>query len=248
MSSKIIVSKRTAAVIGKGPSIKNCKSDYINRFDDIIICNKPVFEGYESYIPKRANIQFRNKHAENFSKNELDELGLQLIVYTDDHTNFKNNQGIEKISCRNFLSEDIFHLRKYNFKEEKSVTGYQIRFNDNEELVINHPSTGIIALTCAIMSKNYDKIFIAGLDLNEQDKSVYYYNTKDYEEHEKIKLGKQYSINGIQKTEVLHEKGEKLLNYILYLFKKYNNIIFEVTTTNENFKKMCCDIENVKFI
>ena len=41
---------KSAVIIGKGPSILKTTPDYINRFDDVIICNKPIWDGYDKHM------------------------------------------------------------------------------------------------------------------------------------------------------------------------------------------------------
>ena len=54
------MSKKSIAIIGKGPSILRSKKEIIDYFDDVAICNHPVFKNYEKYISNRAHLDFSN--------------------------------------------------------------------------------------------------------------------------------------------------------------------------------------------
>ena len=41
---------KSVAIIGKGPSVKRCKREFVESFDEVAICGRPVFDGYEEFI------------------------------------------------------------------------------------------------------------------------------------------------------------------------------------------------------
>ena len=45
--------KKTVAILGKGPSVGRCKKSFIDKFEHVVGCGKPVFKGYEHLVGDR---------------------------------------------------------------------------------------------------------------------------------------------------------------------------------------------------
>lgn len=76
---------KSIAIIGKGPSVKRCKRDFIESFDEVAICGRPVFDGYEEYIGERADWDFANHTAINYPHDLQEKLGFPEFISVGSH-------------------------------------------------------------------------------------------------------------------------------------------------------------------
>ena len=67
---------KSIAIIGKGPSTKRCRREFVESFDEVAICGRPVFDGYEEFIGERAHWDFLNNSATKYSNELVEKLGI----------------------------------------------------------------------------------------------------------------------------------------------------------------------------
>ena len=49
------IKMKSVVIIGKGPSVQRCTKKFIDSFDDVAICNHPVYKRYEHLISNHAD-------------------------------------------------------------------------------------------------------------------------------------------------------------------------------------------------
>ena len=49
---------KSVVIIGKGESVLRCTKEFVDTFDEVAICNRPVYEGYEHLISNHADYDF----------------------------------------------------------------------------------------------------------------------------------------------------------------------------------------------
>jgi hypothetical protein len=76
---------KSIAIIGKGPSVKRCNRDFVDSFDEVAICNRPVFEGYEQYIGNRAHWDFANGSAKPYPPHIQKMIGFPEFIPVGEH-------------------------------------------------------------------------------------------------------------------------------------------------------------------
>ena len=74
--------KKSVAILGKGPSVKRCTKKFIDKFNTVVGCGKPVFEGYEDIIGNNMQYDYSNKTSTDYSSLERDRLGVYNHVDT----------------------------------------------------------------------------------------------------------------------------------------------------------------------
>ena len=68
------------------PHIQKSKKEYIDKFDEVAICGRPIFNGYEHFIGERAHYDFCNcKDPRLYSDNLLKKLGIQIVINTNNN-------------------------------------------------------------------------------------------------------------------------------------------------------------------
>ena len=155
---------RSAILIGKGPSILRTTSEYVSSFDDVIIVNRPIWDGYENHIPRKADIQYRNNSTEDFSKEEMVELGIRKVVSITS------------------VGEELREEAHHGIVE---VEYPRFQPGPNDSIVLNYkdisfsPSGGVLTFHHVVESGEYDKISVVGLspsgrrkDFNDSIKSA----------------------------------------------------------------------------
>ena len=88
---------KSVAILGKGPSVKRCTKDFIDLFDLVVVCGRPVFDGYEAYIGERAHYDYSNRTSTSYTTEQKSKLGIRKWVDTGSGTDekmyyFKNKE------------------------------------------------------------------------------------------------------------------------------------------------------------
>ena len=140
--------KKSIVIIGKGPSISRCKEEYVNQFDEVAICGRPIFDNYQHLIGKRTHYDFLNcGDPRIYSPKLIKSLGIVKVF----------NTGGRKIK-----------------RDEKIVPFSHIEYEDDlrnkllpyfKKKYVLDPSCGIFAFKYLLDSGKYDKIALVGFDL-----------------------------------------------------------------------------------
>ena len=231
---------RSAILVGKGPSILRTTSEYVNSFDDVVIVNRPVWDGYEKHIPKRADIQYRNNSTENFSREELVELGIKKVVSitsVGEKLVEEAHHGIVEVEYPPFVAGP-----------QQSI---QITWPDrpNTRNIVFSPSGGVLAFYHIVESGEYDKISVVGLDLLMVGKRAYYFEPEEMQDNVKYLLHNgTYNEDGfIRKQESLHSE-EDAIAYMTGVIADRTDIYFEITSNNEKLINDVSGFSNVRII
>jgi len=233
---------RSAIIIGKGPSILRTTSEYVNSFDDVVIVNRPVWDGYEKHIPKRADIQYRNNSTENFSKEELVELGIKKVVSI--------------ASVGDELCEEAHHgIIEVEYPPFSTGPGNwrptQISWSDraNTRNIVFSPSGGVLAFYHIVESGEYDRISVVGLDLLMNGKRAYYFEPEEMQDNLKYLFDQGiYSREGFIRTqESLHSEIDTI-RYISGVIEEKADIHFDITSDNEKLIGLIQDLPNTTIL
>ena len=80
------MSKKSIAILGKGPSVKKCTREFIDSFDEVAACGRPVFSGYEQFIGERVHYDFANRTSTPYSPQQMKKLGVLETIDTGSNT------------------------------------------------------------------------------------------------------------------------------------------------------------------
>lgn len=108
--------EKSIIIIGKGPSILRCKRTFVDSFDEVAGCGRPVFNGYEQYLGNRLHYHFANKTGTPYTKEEEITLGIKELICTADNTPIRNNFKYKDLDpSTGILAFDYFvQKREYN--------------------------------------------------------------------------------------------------------------------------------------
>ena len=81
--------EKSIAILGKGPSVARCTKEFIDSFDEVAICGRPIFDGYEEIIGRRAHWDFANESAVAYSSEMRERLGNPIWINTDDQSPYR---------------------------------------------------------------------------------------------------------------------------------------------------------------
>jgi len=85
--------KKSIVIIGKGPSVQRCTKEFIDSFNEVAICNRPLFDGYEHLISNRAHYDFitNDIHQRKYTEEFKEKLGIIETIYTGDESILRKN-------------------------------------------------------------------------------------------------------------------------------------------------------------
>ena len=209
---------KSIAIIGKGPSIKKCKREWIDKYDKVAICGRPIFKKYEDKLGDRAHYDFCNcGDPRIYGKKEMDRLGIKKVINT--------NKPIlrHKIKKRDCCPTGIDY--------EPNGRSVVIDFFKNKYNL--NPATGTIAIEYLLREKKYNKIGLFGFDLMEQGEDVYYFPKKDVQVSLQVYFNnKTYGKNGKR----IEKSGHDLnltFKYICDVIKNNPQIEFEILSARK---------------
>lgn len=206
---------KSIAIIGKGPSIKRCKREFIEEYDEVATCGRPIFSKYEHLIGNRAHLDFCNCHDPRiYQKDRIKDLGIRRVINTN-----------------NPIPKNIYFCpngEEYDPNGRNKVINF---FKNNYDL---DPATGTIAIQYILDMKKYDKIGIFGFDLMEVNENVYYFDQQEVQTslHYLYKNGVYKNGKRIKKT---GHNLKKTFKYISDIIEKNKNIEFTILS-NRKFK------------
>lgn len=172
---------KSIIIIGKGPSIQRCTRKFVESFDEVAICNRPKFEGYEDLIGERAHWDFVTNlidiryYSEDFKK----KLGLKETILTGKNSDLRNNfsyKGLDPstgtLAFSYFLNKneynhiclvgfDLFEKNKhfYYFKTEELTDSMKYLVGNGtftENLVFTKDSGHNASLTREYMTEMFE--------------------------------------------------------------------------------------------
>lgn len=227
---------KSVVIIGKGPSILRTSSAYINSFDKIVIINRPVWEGYEKFIPKKAHIQYRNNSTQNFSKEEIKELGLEKVVSTA-HPGEKLHPDAH---------HDLIEVEYPPFTPgpDRSIIMSSDPLDPNTHFL---PSSGPVAVAHLLSKDEFSKMALVGFDLMALDHRAYYFKTNELQRNLKYLFGLGYysSDENFIRLKPSDHNIEQTQGFLVEKMKQYADVKFEVTTDNVNFYTLLTALPNV---
>jgi len=214
---------KSIIILGKGPSILRCNKEFVDKFDDIAICNFPVLNSFFENLIKDRNILYHFANCGTFDERYDLNVHNKLCIKNIINTNSKDNKAYaDYLKNHSLIKENIKETMLEKFKS------YDL-----------DPNTGTMALQYILDTKNYNKIALVGFDNFKKGDNVYYYETKDY--NKKIKY--LIDLNIITKDGVYNQiSGHdplKTKKYYEDVFKKNVNIKFELITQLEFDDKYC---------
>jgi hypothetical protein len=225
---------RSAILIGKGSSILRTTSEYVSSFDDVIIVNRPIWDGYENHIPRRADIQYRNNSTEDFSKEEMAELGLRKVV------------SIAQVG-EQFSEEAHYGIIEVEYPPFQPGPNNSIALNYKD--ISFSPSGGVLAFHHIVESGEYDNISVVGLDLMMVGKRAYYFEPEEMQDNVKYLLHNgTYSREGFLTIKKSLHSEEHALTYMAGVIEEKTGIRFEITSDNEKLIGLIEDLPNTTIL
>jgi len=218
---------KSIVIIGKGPSVQRCTKEFIDSFDEVAICNHPVYPQYEHLISNHADYDFINVGDPNpYKKKRLESLGIKYII---------NTGGCTIMDPPNTI------LPSYNINYHPFYRGVCLDYFKTEHNL--DPSTGIMAFHYFISKPEYTKIALVGFDLFQKGTTIYYFKKQE------VSKSLQYLWDkGIydKTSTILQESGHntyKTYNYLINQIKNHSTKKFEIFT-NYSFES----IDNLKIL
>ena len=214
---------KSIIILGKGPSILRCNKEFVDKFDDIAICNFPVLNSFFENLIKDRNILYHFANCGTFDERYDLNVHNKLCIKNIINTNSKDNKAYA-----NYLKNHS--LIKENIKETmlEKFKSYDL-----------DPNTGTMALQYILDTKKYNKIALVGFDNFKKGDNVYYYETKDYNKKIKYLIDSNIITKDGVYNQISGHDPLKTKKYYEDVFKKNTNIKFELITQLEFDDKYC---------
>lgn len=216
---------KSIIILGKGPSLLRCNKEFVDKFDDIAICNFPVLNSFFENLIKDRNILYHFANCGTFDERYDLNVHNKLCIKNIINTNSKDNKAYA-----NYLKNHS--LIKENIKETmlEKFKSYDL-----------DPNTGTMALQYILDTKKYNKIALVGFDNFKKGDNVYYYETKDYNKKIKYLIDSNIITKDGVYNQISGHDPLKTKKYYEDVFKKNVNIKFELITQLE-FKDKYCNL------
>ena len=228
---------QSAIIIGKGTSILRTTASYIEGFDKIVIANRPVWDGYEKYLPKKAHIQYRNNSTQNFSAQEFIDLGIERVVSTalpPEKLPYEAHHGFVDVEYSKF-QRDPNGTR--NLFLEYVIDGVKRKIN---------PSTGILAFYDIVHSGLFGRISLVGFDLVMTNERVYYFKPTEMQPNLQYLLDNgTYQREGFLNMKTNDHSVQTTGEFLYTLMMVNRHIQFEIMTDNTVFRDSLDNLDNV---
>ena len=214
---------KSIIILGKGPSLLRCNKEFVDKFDDIAICNFPVLNSFFENLIKDRNILYHFANCGTFDERYDLNVHNKLCIKNIINTNSKDNKAYA-----NYLKNHS--LIKENIKETmlEKFKSYDL-----------DPNTGTMALQYILDTKKYNKIALVGFDNFKKGDNVYYYETKDYNKKIKYLIDSNIITKDGVYNQISGHDPLKTKKYYEDVFKKNVNIKFELITQLEFDDKYC---------
>lgn len=215
----IYIIMKSIAIIGKGSSIKRSKREWIDKYDEVAICGRPIFKQYEHLIGERAHLDFCNcRDPRIYSTKMIEKLGITKIINTNKPTDKNKKRGL----CPNGIEYDTNGRNKV-------ITFFKDKYNLD-------PSTGTIAIEYLLREKKYNKIGLFGFDLMEVGEDVYYFPKSKVQESLQVYFRDgTYTKDGKRIRKTGHDL-DLTFKYMCDVIKNNSDISFEILS-NRKFPK-----------
>ena len=82
---------KSIVIICKGPSVKRCTREFIDQFDEVVICGYPVLDNFFFKLISGKKIKFHFANCGDFDKRYTDKINELLKIDKVINTNVSNN-------------------------------------------------------------------------------------------------------------------------------------------------------------
>lgn len=215
---------KSIIIFGKGPSVSRCTREFVDQYDDIVICNYPFLNDFFKDLIKDREILYHFANCSTFDERYTNEVNNNLKIKNIINTNKPPNH------YANFLRNTI--LIRESIRESM--------INKFKPFDLD-PNTGTMALQYVLDSKQYNKIALIGFDNFKMGEQTYYFKPNDYNDKMKI-YTRDGNITSDGRFNIIsgHDPDKTKL-YYEYVFKNNTDINFELITNmtfEENYSNV----------
>ena len=206
------MSNKSILIFGKGPSVSRCTTEFVDKYDDIAICNFPVLNShFKNLIKNKKQIQYHFANCGTFDERYTNSVNVSILNIQGIYNTNKitSNRYIEYLGNNNKLFKD--NIR------EKLLPYFKNKYDLD-------PNTGIMALQYILNLGKYNKIALVGFDNFKMGEQKYYYKPIAYNKKIKYLIDKNVvTKEGLYNQICLHCPIKTKI-YLQDVFKNNQNI------------------------
>jgi hypothetical protein len=108
---------KSVVIIGKGESVLRCTKEFVDTFDEVAICNRPVYEGYEHLISNHADYDFvtNTESVKQYSEELKEKLGIKETILTGFNSQLRNNFNFKNLDPSTGILAFNYFLNKLEY-------------------------------------------------------------------------------------------------------------------------------------
>ena len=103
------MSKKSVAILGKGPSVSRCTREFIDKFNVVVGCGRPLIDGYEHLVGSRLHYDFSNRTSTPYTQEQMSRYGVREHIDTGGQTPIRENFSFKDLDpSTGILAFDLF--------------------------------------------------------------------------------------------------------------------------------------------
>lgn len=155
---------KSIIIIGKGPSVLKSTKEFVDSFDEVAICNRPLYEGYEEYISDHADYDFCTnlQTVRQYTLEFIEKLGIKKTIATGLNSALRNNFEYKNLDP----STGILAFFYFLIQEEYShicLVGFDL-FEKNKKMYYFKPEELTSSLVYLYHNNTFSKDLVHLLD------------------------------------------------------------------------------------
>lgn len=211
-------------LIGRGASCLRCNREFVESHDLVAVVNKFIYAGYEKYVGTHADVQFITGGTSPFAKDQVIELGLKRVVYTNKNKN------------RVVLPQYYYELGVEVVKSSPPIKDIM----DSGPL---DPSSGVVGMYYLLNNYNVRTLSLVGFDLYEVGQTPYYFKKEEADRKLRYLWRGAYRGNKINQPSGHNARLTAL--YMGKMFKEFAGVTFNIITNSTRLEAV--NLKNIKF-
>lgn len=155
---------KSVVIIGKGPSVLRSTKKFVDSFDEVAICNRPLYDGYENYISSRADYDFCTnlKTVRQYTPELIEKLGIKKTILTGENSFLRNNFEYKNLDPSTGILAFFYFLNQEDYTHI-SLVGFDF-FEKNKKMYYFKPEELTSSLWYLYTNNTFSRDLIHLLD------------------------------------------------------------------------------------
>lgn len=179
---------KSIVIIGKGESVLRCTKEFIDTFDEVAICNRPVYEGYEHLISNHADYDFvtNTESVRQYSEDLKKQLGIKETILTGLDCELRNSFNYKNLDPSTGTLAFYYFLKNQDY-DKICMVGFDLFQKDKKVYYFNRNELNE-SLNYLVNGKTYDNELIQKNESGHNINLTYEYMIESIKENKEKKF------------------------------------------------------------